>query len=326
MTWSGWSGASSAACSSRYHPGHGKTLHCSHAFPPFYLGRHPEHQVILASHTAELAQDNSRAARGFMQDPRYPFPVGVSKLSSSVGRWHTTAGGVVIADGVGGGLTGFGAHLLIVDDPVKTADEADSATTRDRHWAWFTQVAMTRLMPNSIVLLMMTRWHEDDIAGRILNSRGADGWHVLRLPAVAERDDPLGRKEGEALWEECYPIEELPSVEKGEISSRAFAAMYQQRPTPETGFLIKRAWLEGRYTTFPQHERVTQTVDAAFKTGIANDYSVIATWGPTAPTSTSSTSGANASNIPTSIAHSASKPQSASHARSTSKTQAPDNP
>lgn len=259
-------------------PRHGKTLHCSNAFPAFYLGRHPRHQVILASHTAELAEDNSRAARGFIQDDRYPFTVRVSKTSSAVERWHTTAGGRLIAAGAGGALTGFGAHLLIVDDPITGPEEADSATVRDRKWAWFSQVAMTRLMPDGVVLLVMTRWHEDDPVGRILNSKGADDWTVLRLPALAELDDPLGRPEGEALWKDTFPIEGLPSVDKGEIDSRAFEALYQQRPTPETGGLIKRDWLEGRYTTLPQHMRVIQTVDAAFKTGVANDYSVIATW------------------------------------------------
>ncbi len=259
-------------------PRHGKSLHCSQGFTAFYLGRHPSGQVILASHTAERAQDNSRAARRLMQDPRYPFPVGVSKSSRAVGRWHTTAGGVVIAEGVGGGLYGFGADLLTIDDPLKDREEADSLTIRERTWSWFTEVAMTRLMSNGIVLLVMTRWHEDDLVGRILNSRGAADWEVLRLPALAEEDDPLGRPEGDALWEDRFPIEELPSVEKDQISARGFAALYQQRPTPETGGLIKREWLEGRYTRLPELTRVIQTVDSAFKTGVRNDYSVIATW------------------------------------------------
>lgn len=260
-------------------PRHGKSLHCSQAFPAFYLGRHPDHQAILASYTAERAEANSRVARRFMQDPRSPFSTRVSPDSSAVGHWETTAGGVLVAAGVGGGLTGFGANLLVIDDPVKDRAEADSALVRQRQWEWFTEVAMTRLMSDGVVLLVMTCWHEDDLHGRIRNSPAADDWVVLRMPALAEADDPLGRAEGEALWEEGYPAEALPSVERGEISSRAFAAIYQQRPTPETGCLIKRDWLEGRYTTLPKHIiRVIQTVDSAFKTGVANDYSVIATW------------------------------------------------
>ena len=97
---------------------------------------------------------------------------------------------------------------------------------------------MTRLMSDGVVLLVMTCWHEDDLHGRIRNSPAADDWVVLRMPALAEADDPLGRDEGEALWQEGYPAEALPSVEKGEISSRAFEAIYQQRPAPETGSLI----------------------------------------------------------------------------------------
>lgn len=259
-------------------PRHSKSLHCSQGFPAFSLGRHPDHQVILASYAAERAEANSRVARRLMQDPRSPFPARVSRSSSAAGRWETTAGGLVIATGIGGAMTGFGAHLLVIDDPVKDREEADSAVARQRHWEWFTEVAMTRLMPGGVVVLVMTCWHEDDLHGRILNSPAADDWEVLRLPALAEEDDPLGRAEGEALWLERYPVEALPSVDKGEISARAFAALYQQRPTPETGGLIKRAWLEGRYTTLPEHVRVIQTVDSAFKAGVANDYSVIATW------------------------------------------------
>jgi len=259
-------------------PRHSKSLHCSQGFPAFYLGRHPNHQVILASHTAGLAEGNSRVVQRLMQDPRSPFDVRVSRSASAVGHWETTAGGVLIAAGVGSALTGFGANLLVIDDPITDRAEADSALARQGQWDWLTEVAMTRLMPDAVVVLVMTSWHEDDLRGRILNSPWGDEWVVLRLPAIAEADDPLGRAEGEALWPEEFPVEALPSVDKNQISARGFAALFQQRPTPETGGLIKRAWLEGRYTTLPQQVRVIQTVDSAFKTGIANDFSVIATW------------------------------------------------
>jgi predicted phage terminase large subunit-like protein len=259
-------------------PRHSKTLHCSQGFPAFYLGRHPGHQVILASHTAGLAEGNSRVVQRLMQDPRSPFDVRVSRSASAVGHWETTAGGVLIAAGVGSALTGFGADLLLTDDPITDRAEADSAWARQLQWDWFTQVAMTRLMPDGVVVLVMTSWHEDDLRGRILSSPWGDEWVVLRLPALAEADDPLGRAEGEALWPERFPVEALPSVDKGQISARGFAALYQQHPTPETGGLIKRDWLEGRYTALPAQVRLIQTVDSAFKAGVANDFSVIATW------------------------------------------------
>ena len=167
----------------------------------------------------------------------------------------------------------------MIDDPIKDREEADSAAFRARIWAWFTQVAMTRLMPEAVVLLCLTRWHEDDLAGRILASPAGSKWEQLVLPALAEEDDPLGRSQGEALWPDWYPAESLPSVAAGEIDSRGFAAVYQQRPTLEQGGLIKREWLSGRYERAPEGLRLVQAIDTAFKTGVANDFSVIATWG-----------------------------------------------
>jgi predicted phage terminase large subunit-like protein len=154
---------------------------------------------------------------------------------------------------------------------------------RDATWAWFQDVARTRLMPGGRIVLTMTRWHEDDLAGRILNSRGASDWYVLRLPAIAdEADDPLGRAKGEALWPAWFPAEELPNVEKAEISSRSWQALYQQRPSAEQGNLFHRVWWR-RYN--PKLLKLAglrsdfTAVDSAWKDGVANDFSVAATWG-----------------------------------------------
>jgi predicted phage terminase large subunit-like protein len=260
-------------------PRHGKSLHVSQALPAWYLGHWPNKQIILASYAAELAEQNSRRARHLVADPRYPFGATISTESAAVNRWELTAGGTVIAAGVGGGITGFGADLLILDDPIKDRAEADSEATRNRIWAWYTQVALTRLMPDAGVLLTMTRWHEDDLAGRILDGPGGEDWTVLRLPALAEEGDPLGRAEGEALWPDWYPAEALLSVEKGEIDSRAYVALYQQRPTPEQGGILRRDWLQSRYEKAPAGLRIVQAVDCAFKTGVYADFSVIASWG-----------------------------------------------
>ncbi len=259
-------------------PRHGKTYHVSERFPAWYLGKNEKHRVILASYAAELAQFNSRRARALVQDQRFPFPVRVSEGSSAVNRWDTDKGGGVIAAGVGGGLTGFGADLLIIDDPVKDRADADSETRRDATWQWYQEVARTRKMPGGVELLAQTRWHEDDLAGRILNSAGAEGWIVVQLPAIAEAGDALGRSVGEALWPTRFPAEALPSVEQGEISSRAWKALYQQQPTADEGGMFKRAWWK-RYRALPQLTRVEQYVDSAFKEGVGNDWTVIATWG-----------------------------------------------
>jgi predicted phage terminase large subunit-like protein len=259
-------------------PRHGKTLHVSQALPAWYLGRHPSEHVILASYAAELAEHNSRRARGFVLDPRWPFPdVSVSAASAAVGRWNTTGGGGCIAAGVGGGITGFGANLLVVDDPVKGREEADSVAIRESIWRWWTEVALTRLQPGAVVLLTQTRWHEDDLAGRVLNGPGAADWTVLSLPALAEESDAIGRAEGEALWPDWFSADHLESL-RMELGERAFAALYMQRPTSERGGIFRREWLAGRYARLADGLRVVQAVDSAFKTGVANDWSAIATW------------------------------------------------
>jgi predicted phage terminase large subunit-like protein len=258
-------------------PRHGKTLHMSQGFPAWYLGRRPSEHVILASYGAELAEGNSRRARSFVADTNWPFETQLSPESAAVGRWHTTDGGGVIASGVHGALTGFGADLLVIDDPLKDREEADSEVIRERGWRWLTEVAFTRLHKDAVVLLGMTRWHEDDLVGRVLDASGADAWTVLSLPAIAEEGDALGRTEGEPLWPDRYGIDAL-TEQRETMGSRAFTALYQQRPTPDTGATFQRQWMNGRYTRLPEGMRTVQAVDSAFKTGVANDYSVIATW------------------------------------------------
>jgi predicted phage terminase large subunit-like protein len=261
-------------------PRHGKTLHVSQALPAWWLGRHPADSVILASYATELAEANSRRARGFLLDPRWPFPdVRVSPESSAVGRWNTTDRGGLIAAGVGGGLTGFGADLLVVDDPVKDRAEADSEAVRESVWKWWTEVALTRLQPGAVVLLTMTRWHEDDLAGRILASPGADEWTALSLAALADEQDPLGREEGHALWESWFPADRLAAL-RAEIGTRAFLALYQQTPTSEEGSTFRREWLDGRYAEVPRAGlRIVAGVDSSFGKGVASDFSAIVTVG-----------------------------------------------
>lgn len=185
---------------------------------------------------------------------------------------------MVIAAGVGGGVTGFGADVLLIDDPVKNREDADSETMREKAWQWYLDVARTRLMPNGAIVLQMTRWHEDDMAGRVLNSPGASEWTVLNLPALAEAGDTLGRDIGQPLWPDWYDEQALADL-KRDLGTRSWLALYQQRPTAEEGGMFKRSWFTDRYETAPKMQTIIQTVDSAFKTGVANDYSSIATWG-----------------------------------------------
>jgi predicted phage terminase large subunit-like protein len=260
-------------------PRHGKSLHVSQAFPAWYLGHNPSHQVIIASYGAELAETHSRAARALVCDPRYPFATTVAAEASAVGHWQTAAGGALIAAGIGGSVTGFGANLLLIDDPVKDHVDADSQASRNRVGGWYTDVALTRLMPAAKVLVTMTRWNSDDLGGRILESSAARDWTVLRLPALAEADDPLQRLEGEALWPSWYSQSTLAGLRDAGMSARSFAAIYQQSPSPEQGTLLRREWLTHHYIDPPAAPtQIVQSIDSAFKTGVANDHSVISTW------------------------------------------------
>lgn len=250
-------------------PRHSKTYHVSQRFPAWYLGRHPEHQVILASYGADLAESNSRVVRNLLSDVRYPFDTRVAQDSAAVNRWSTDARGTIIAAGVGGAMTGFGAHLMVIDDPVKGREEADSDAYRERAWEWYSDVARTRLMPGGKIVLCQTRWHEDDLAGRAVFAN-PDRWTIVKMPALSADDEPL--------WPEWFDRAALDEI-RVDIGSRAWTALYQQEPSAAEGGMFKRAWFERRFDGTPDLPLVVQAVDSAFKTGTLNDYSVIATWG-----------------------------------------------
>jgi len=263
-------------------PRHSKTYHVSERFPAWALGRDGSRQVILASYGSELAERNSRVVRALLTDERYPFETRVARDSGAVNRWATDArGGGVLAAGVGSAMTGFGANLLIIDDPIRDREAADSEGQRDRVWEWYGEVARTRLMPRAVQLLTQTRWHDDDLAGRILNSEDQRNWTVLTLPAIAEESDALGRSPGDVLWPQWYPRERLEQ-QRTVMGERAFGAVYQQNPIPATGGIFKPEWFVSRYDSLPDLRGydtiVFQAIDGAWKTGVSNDYSVVATW------------------------------------------------
>ena len=225
-------------------PRHGKSEMASRYTPAWYLGRYPNRRVILASYEADYAASWGRKARDLLEEHGSSmFGVRVRQDSHAANRWdladHT--GGMTTA-GVGGAITGRGADLLIIDDPVKSVEEAESETYRARTWDWWRGVALTRLEPGAAVILVMTRWHQDDLAGRILQEDSAN-WRVLSLPAIADDDcdDPLDREPGEPLWPERYDAGAL-ARRRQEMGSRLFEAEYQQQPAPATGSIFKREW------------------------------------------------------------------------------------
>jgi predicted phage terminase large subunit-like protein len=214
-------------------PRHGKSMLASEFFPAWYLGRNPEKYVIATTYAQEFADDIGRKVRNQLSDPVFGaiFP-GVSARSDSTSarRFHTTKGGVYFAVGAGGPITGRGAHLLLIDDPIKGREDADSETMRRKLKDWYSSVAYTRLMPGAAVVVIQTRWHEDDLAGWLLAEHAHEGWEVLELPAIDA--------DGNALWPESYPVERLRQIERT-IGQRDFSALYQQRPAPADGCLFK---------------------------------------------------------------------------------------
>jgi predicted phage terminase large subunit-like protein len=200
----------------------------------------------------------------------------LSKDRTAVDDWETEEGGGLRAVGVGAGVTGMGANWIFIDDPVKNREEANSETYREKCWDWYTDDLYTRLEPGGKIVLIMTRWHEDDLAGRILASEDGPNWTVINLPALAEKDDPLGRKEGEALCPERYDEEALQNIRR--VMGASFQALYQQRPSAEEGDIFKREWWQ-YYKEAPKLKWIIQSWDTAFKKGAENDYSVCHTWG-----------------------------------------------
>lgn len=223
-------------------PRHGKSTLASVSFPAWHLGRNPEHEFISCSYSGSLAMGFSRKVRQVLREPTYKavFKTRLDPDSQSAEAWLTTAGGGFVAAGVGGGITGKGAHVLVIDDPVKNREDAESQNNRDANWDWYTSTAYTRLAPGGGVLVILTRWHDDDLAGRLLKSalQGGDEWEVVRYPAIAEEDEEF-RKAGEALHPERYSVEALRRIEKA-VGPRDWSALYQQNPVADDGQYFTR--------------------------------------------------------------------------------------
>ena len=276
-------------------PQHGKSEIVSRKFPAWALGVNPLLKIVGSSYSADLAQQFSRSIQRTIDSSEYGELFPQTYLNNmrvktdtqrgwlrNVDQFETVGyGGFYKAVGVGGSLTGTPVDLGIIDDPVKDALEAGSQTYRDRIWDWYTDVFLTRLHNNSKQILITTRWHEDDLAGRLLG-REPEKWTVVSIPAIREDmnlpEDP--RQIGEALWEEQHSLERLLDVEKR--SPRTFAALYQQRPTIACGNIIKREWFKhikvADFKRIYDNEPIVFFLDTAYTDKTDNDPSgIIAT-------------------------------------------------
>lgn len=229
-------------------PRHGKSEMVSHWFPVWTLAVEPTHQIILASYEADFAAHWGRRCRTTIEELEPLLGIRIRDDSRAANRWQTPEGGGMTTAGVGGAITGRGGHVLICDDPVKNAEEASSETIRQNTWDWWQTTFLTREQPpglgaETIVVLVMTRWHEDDLAGRLMREDDfATKWRHVNLPAFAEPHDALDRAPDEPLWPEMFDEAWLREKRK-EIGSRPFTALFQQRPAPPEGAGIPRnAW------------------------------------------------------------------------------------
>ena len=265
-------------------PRSGKTQLGTKSLTAWASGLFPSWDMAVASYSDTMAEDMGSDIRAILNSPqhRQVFPgYRLRRGGNSKTNIQTEEGGRIVAVGRGGALTGRGMRLGVGDDIFKDFEEARSQTIRDQAWNWFTKVFMTRRMDPKLILLSMTRWHSDDVIGRLTdptnpyyNAQEAAKWKIIRFPAIAEEDDPLGRAPGEALWPEAFDLDFLHSQQR--LDPLGFAALYQQRPTVADGVLFRRENMQFyRSGELPENLRMYCASDHAVATGQRNDYSVL---------------------------------------------------
>jgi predicted phage terminase large subunit-like protein len=254
-------------------PGSAKSTYGSMLFPPWYMSQHPDHMVIAASHTHELAARWGRKCRNLVSEHSHGLGIALADGDSAADRWSLGVGGEYFAAGVGGSVTGRRADLVVIDDPVRSREDADSETIREKTADWYRSDLLTRLKPGGRVVIIQTRWHEDDLSGRLLDAmrKGGDQWRVISLPALAGVDDPLGREPGDALWPEWEDADALKR-KRAALLPREWSALYQQNPVPEDGDYFKADWIK-RYEVAPKDLRIVGGSDYAV-TSDGGDYTV----------------------------------------------------
>lgn len=285
-------------------PRHGKSERVSKKFPAWHVGRNPSDEIIVASYSIDLSRGFSRISRDTLTSNNGVFDASVDPNNKSSESWGIEGyrGGVTAA-GVGGSITGKGARIAIIDDPVKNAEEANSEVMREKVWDWYTSTLYTRLTPDGRIVVVMTRWHEDDLVGRLLKKEAdeiqegihvGERWTVINFPAIAEDNDYLGRAEGEPLWPEFgFDVRRMEQI-KSDVGSYVFNALYQQRPSAAGGTIFKRQHFKyfheevlhvsAHYLLVGEKRyeknacRIFQTVDTANSEKTINDFFVVTTF------------------------------------------------
>lgn len=277
-------------------PRSGKSEISSRRFPAYALGRFPDLNIIACSYSADLSSRFNRDVQRIIDAPPFAeiFPdVGLSGRNvrnDARGSYIRTSdlfeivghAGSYRSTGVGGGITGQGADILIIDDPIKDRAEASSETVRNGVWDWYTSTAYTRLSPGGGVIVMATRWHMDDLIGRLIvrsDTGAGDRFAVVSYPAIAEHDEPH-RRAGEALHPSRYPLARLEEIRRA-IGSRDWEALYQQHPVPDGGALFRAEWIR-RWTQSslpPEFDTTVMSFDMTFKETSDSDYVVGQIWG-----------------------------------------------
>ena len=256
-------------------PRHTKSEFGSYLLPAWMVGRNPKLKIIQSTNTTELSVRFGRKAKALIDSPEYQkvFKTKLREDSQAAGKWETAQGGEYYAAGVGSAITGRGADLLIIDDPHSEQD-AMNAQALERTYEWYTSGPRQRLQPGGSIIVIMTRWNEKDLTGRLLNAQKevkADQWHVVEFPAIMPSGQPV--------WPEYWKLEDLESV-KASIPLSKWNAQYMQNPTSEEGALIKREWWRPwEDEELPPLEHVIQSYDTAFMKKQTADFSAITTWG-----------------------------------------------
>ena len=260
-------------------PRHGKSQQATIDFPSWYIGKHPDDEVITSSYNSELAQIFGGKAKDLIESIEYKgiFPnITLRNDENSKAKWRTEIGGSYSAVGIGGSITGRGAKIFIIDDPLKNSEDARSIVIRNKQWEWFTSVAYTRLEPNGVIILILTRWHLDDLAGKILSHPELSKvTQVICFPAVAVTDEPF-RNKGEALWKDKYSLQDLEQI-KNAIGPYDWSSLYQQNPILTENQEFKQEWF--KYRTREEVEKLETrnylTIDTALSDKESSDYTGI---------------------------------------------------
>lgn len=264
-------------------PRMGKSEFSSFLFPAYFLGKYPDKKIIMGTHTASLSEDFGRRIKNLILTEEYAalFPdTAVAEDQKAAGKWSTTKGGQYYAVGVGGSIAGRGADLFVIDDPHSEQDiKAGTRTPFDAAWGWFQTGPLQRLMPGGAIIVIMTRWSQIDLTGRLIDHQiknpDADRWEIVELPAIMYENTP----EEKSLWPEQWPLEQLQS-KRADMDPRFWQAQYMQQPTSEVAAVIKREmWQIWEPERPPTCDYIIQSWDTAHETKTSSDYSACTTWG-----------------------------------------------